>query len=227
MPTAISEPANAATGTAEMPRNASDRLKVIARIAPSAAPVDTPSVNGVASGLRNRPWKTTPADAKSAPTHAPASVRGSRATKKICASTLSANGIEKSKTRRRLTDVGPTSGASSSVTAVSAPNPATVRRKRRCSVIARSRPPARCSGHDETVSGGVTDHVRFDAVDRADVRRRQDLVGRAARDDHAVADQQRACSQSVPASPRSCVEMTIATRRSSCSRFRSDATSSW
>jgi hypothetical protein len=62
-------------------------------------------------------------------------VRGSRATKKICASTLSANGIEKSKTRRSSTEGGPTSGASSSVIAVSAPNPATVRRKRRCSVI--------------------------------------------------------------------------------------------
>ena len=87
--------------------NASDRLNVIARTAPSAAPVETPSVNGVASGLRSSPWKTTPAEAKSAPTQAPASVRGSRATKKICASTLSANGIEKSKTRRRSTTSGP------------------------------------------------------------------------------------------------------------------------
>ena len=58
-------------------------MNVIARTAPSAAPVETPSVNGVASGLRSRPWNTTPAEANSAPTHAPASVRGSRATKKI------------------------------------------------------------------------------------------------------------------------------------------------
>src|SRR5258708_5327678 len=79
MATAMSEPAKAATGTAEIPRNASDRLKVIARTAPSAAPVETPRVNGVASGFRRRPWKTTPAEPKSAPTQAPASVRGSRA----------------------------------------------------------------------------------------------------------------------------------------------------
>ena len=51
-----------------MPRNASDRLNVIASIAPSAAPVDTPSVKGVASGFRSSPWNTTPAEAKSAPT---------------------------------------------------------------------------------------------------------------------------------------------------------------
>jgi hypothetical protein len=72
MPTAISEPANAAMGTAEIPRKAMDTLKVIARTAPSAAPVETPSVNGVASGFRKSPWNTTPAEAKSAPTHAPA-----------------------------------------------------------------------------------------------------------------------------------------------------------
>ena len=84
---------------------------VIASIAPSAAPAETPSVNGVASGLRSRPWKTTPAAASVAPTSAPASVRGSRATKKICASTLSANGIDESNARRRLMDVDPTSGA--------------------------------------------------------------------------------------------------------------------
>ena len=42
-------------GTAEMPRKASDRLKVIASTAPSAAPVETPSVNGVASGFLSNP----------------------------------------------------------------------------------------------------------------------------------------------------------------------------
>ena len=68
--------------------------KVIASIAPRAAPADTPSVNGVASGLRSSPWNTTPAVASVEPTSAPASVRGRRATKKICASTLSANGTD-------------------------------------------------------------------------------------------------------------------------------------
>ena len=51
------------------------------------------------------------AEAASAePTMAPASTRGSRATKKICASRLSANGIDVSNTRRKSMDVEPTSG---------------------------------------------------------------------------------------------------------------------
>ena len=90
---------------------ASAGAKVIASIAPSAAPADTPSVNGVASGLRSSPWKTTPAVARVEPTSAPASVRGSRAMKKICASGLSANGTDQSKARRRLIGVDPISGA--------------------------------------------------------------------------------------------------------------------
>ena len=68
MATASSEPAKLATGTAEMPTPPSDQLNVIASIAPSAAPAETPSVNGVASGLRSSPWNTTPAAASSAPT---------------------------------------------------------------------------------------------------------------------------------------------------------------
>ena len=56
-PTAISEPAKLATGAAGMPSHDSDQPKVIASIAPSAAPAETPSVNGVASGLRSSPWK--------------------------------------------------------------------------------------------------------------------------------------------------------------------------
>ena len=96
---------------------------MIASIAPSAAPDETPSVNGVASGLRSSPWKTTPAAASVPPTSAPASVRGSRATKKICASTLSANGTDASKARRRLMDVDPTSGASDDRRQRQAPKP--------------------------------------------------------------------------------------------------------
>ena len=71
------------------PAAASCEGKVMASIAPSAAPAETPSVNGVASGLRSSAWNTTPAAASALPTSAPASARGSRATKKICASTLS------------------------------------------------------------------------------------------------------------------------------------------
>ena len=51
-------------------------LNVMTRIAPSAAPADTPSVNGVASGLRSSACMTTPAAASVAPTTAPVSTRG-------------------------------------------------------------------------------------------------------------------------------------------------------
>jgi hypothetical protein len=78
MPTAMSDPTNAATGTAEIPMKRSDQLNVIASTAPSAAPVETPSVKGVARGLRSSPWKTTPAAAKSAPTQAPARAAAAR-----------------------------------------------------------------------------------------------------------------------------------------------------
>ena len=81
-------------------------------MAPSAAPADTPSVNGVASGLRSSACSTTPEAASVAPTRAAASTRGSRATKKIWASTLSAQGIDVSNARVRLMDVLPTVGAS-------------------------------------------------------------------------------------------------------------------
>ena len=91
---------------------ASETGKVIASIAPSAAPAETPSVNGVASGLRSSAWKTTPDAASAAPTSAAASVRGSRETKKICASVLSANGMLRSNTRRSEIGAEPTIGAS-------------------------------------------------------------------------------------------------------------------
>jgi hypothetical protein len=96
-------------------------LKVITRIAPSAAPAETPSVKGVASGFRRSACMTTPAEASVAPTTAPDRTRGSRATKKIWASTLSANGMERSNTRARLIFVLPMSGASTQVTTASAP----------------------------------------------------------------------------------------------------------
>ena len=55
MPTAISEPPKLASGATGMPSEAMVGANVIASIAPSAAPADTPSVNGVASGLRSSP----------------------------------------------------------------------------------------------------------------------------------------------------------------------------
>ena len=68
-------------------------------------------MNGVASGFRSSACSTTPEAASADPTSAPASTRGRRATKKICASALSAKGIDESKTRQRLIDVEPMSGA--------------------------------------------------------------------------------------------------------------------
>src|SRR5262245_58550037 len=90
----------------------------ITTIAPSDAPADTPSVNGVASGFRSKAWKTTPAAARAAPTSAPAITRGSRATNRICASALSAKGIERSSARAMSMWVVPTRGASAPKPAV-------------------------------------------------------------------------------------------------------------
>ena len=156
---------------------------VIASIAPSAAPAETPSVNGVASGLRSSPWNTTPAVASAAPTSAPASVRGRRATKKICASTLSANGIDRSNARRRLIDVDPTSGASTIAASASSPkpmrggrDPAPDRHARVPGVYAPQR-------HDHEVAGaGVRLDLGLDAVERADVAARQHLGRRSGRE---------------------------------------------
>jgi hypothetical protein len=78
-------------------------------------------VNGVASALRSSAWNTTPAAASAAPTSAPATTRGIRATKKICASTFSLNGMDRSKTRARLIGELPMSGATRQVTIASRP----------------------------------------------------------------------------------------------------------
>ena len=63
MATAASEPTKLAAVTADTPDIDTCRRNDIASIAPSAAPAETPSVNGVASGLRSSAWKTTPAAA--------------------------------------------------------------------------------------------------------------------------------------------------------------------
>src|SRR5688572_12044524 len=119
-----------ATGTGEIGPSANDAPKMIASIAPSDAPAETPSVNGVASGFRSSAWNTTPADASVAPTIAAAMTRGRRATKKICASTFWSNGIDRSNTRARLIVVLPTSGARTVVATARVPNPASVSSRR-------------------------------------------------------------------------------------------------
>ena len=193
MATATSEPTKLATGTAGRPSAASDQPNVMASIAPSAAPAETPSVNGVASGLRSRPWKTTPAAASEPPTSAPASVRGSRATKKICASALSAKGIEGSSARRRLTCVEPTSGARITAARASAPKPriavaesAADRPRHGTRVRAAMR---RSRRHDEVPGCRVPVHIGLDAVQLADAGWREDVVGRAGGEHASVLQQ--------------------------------------
>ena len=100
-------------------------------MAPSVAPAETPSVSGEASGFLSRAWNTTPATAMPLPTTAAATTRGSRATKKTCASTLSAKGIEWLNARDRLSGVLPTTGANTHDAAATAPKPATVQARRR------------------------------------------------------------------------------------------------
>ena len=121
---APSEPAKLASGIVDSPKSATSALKVIASMAPSEAPAETPSVSGEASGLCSSAWKMTPDTASAAPTSAAASTRGTRATKKICASMLSAHGFERLKTSARRIGVLPIVGASSSASAVSRPKPA-------------------------------------------------------------------------------------------------------
>src|SRR4029078_11265124 len=52
----------------EMPNTVRLMCIVMASIAPSAAPLDTPSVSGVASGFRSSAWNPTPGAARRAHT---------------------------------------------------------------------------------------------------------------------------------------------------------------
>ena len=121
MAAAMNAPPRLANGTGDSGPSVTAAPNVMARMAPSAEPAETPSVNGVARGLRNSACKTTPAEASAAPTTAPANIRGKRATKKIWASTLSVKGMDLSNTLDRLMDTLPTSGASRHVANASAP----------------------------------------------------------------------------------------------------------
>src|SRR5947207_3948137 len=158
MAEATTAPARLASGTEASTQTAVLPPKVMASTAPSAAPVDTPSVNGVASGLPSSACITTPAAASVAPTIAPVSTRGIRAMKKICASTLSANGIDRSNARARLMWVLPTSGASRQAATASAPYAETIEARRVLSMDA-------LHGHDRQMSGASVElHVRIDVV---------------------------------------------------------------
>src|SRR3954471_8594175 len=63
MASAPSEPAKLAMVTDVRPNSENSRWNVIAAIAPSEAPADTPRVSGEASGLRSSAWNTTPDNA--------------------------------------------------------------------------------------------------------------------------------------------------------------------
>ena len=53
----------------------------VARIEPTAAPLETPRMNGSASGLRNIAWKLAPDTDRAAPTRMPSRMRGRRRSK--------------------------------------------------------------------------------------------------------------------------------------------------
>src|SRR5437588_3911155 len=119
-----------------------------------------------------------------APTSAAASTRGSRVRKKICASTLSANGCEPSNTRASEMCVLPASGANRQAIAASDPNPATVAaRRRRTSVDAANR------YHRHVPGARVVRHLDGNVKHLADDFRSQDAPDVALCDDAAAPDQ--------------------------------------
>ena len=130
-----------------------------------------------------------------------ASTRGSRATKKICASTLSANGMVRSNARVRLIRVLPTSGASrqraerqrrrtpSTVASERAPHGARRELNAPAADRASPPPPGPC-GHDDQVVGALVElHVGLDVVERRDVVAREHLGRRPAAMTSPVAEE--------------------------------------
>src|SRR6185437_16720945 len=97
---------------------------------------------------------------------AAASTRGRRARKKICASTLSANGVVRLKTWSSEILVLPTSGASRMAPAATAPKPMIVAHsRRRRSVCAGNR------DHRDMTGARVVADLGVDVVGGADARR--------------------------------------------------------
>src|SRR5690349_8219413 len=107
-----------------------------------------------------------------APTSAAATTRGRRAMKKTWASTLSANGIVRLKTRDRWMVVLPTIGASRHAAAVVAPKMARVTASRRRTSLRAGK-----WHHREMTGAWMSGDVGVDAVERADVRRVQHAIG--------------------------------------------------
>ena len=185
-------------------RTASRAPKVIAIIAPSDAPAATPSVNGVASGLRSSPERRRRPLPACAPTSAAASARGSRAMRKICASTLSANGTDaREDARPSESGVDPTNGA------------ATIASDRGLARAAPRRPGRRGGGPECDVTGRAERRRRrrVDVVQLADERRREHCRRPALRQHPAAATAARPRGTSPPRSAGR-----ASSARSSCPR---------
>src|SRR5258706_11781569 len=104
--------------------------------------------------------------------------------KKICASTLSANGSDRLKARASEMRVLPTSGASMQTMTSSAPKaPTVMSMRRRMSLRSRNR------HHRQMFCAGMKGDVRLHAVQRGDIGGRQHLCGLALRQDTAVSNQ--------------------------------------
>src|SRR5690606_22834498 len=76
-------PTNALTGTTLIPATCTADAHTMAQAAPKAAPDDTPSTDGLAIGLRNKPCSTAPERAKDPPTSPPSTTRGRRTCHKM------------------------------------------------------------------------------------------------------------------------------------------------
>src|SRR4029078_3268073 len=72
----------------ETPATAKLNPDFMYKAAPTDAPLDTPSVYGVASGLRKSAWSGRPPSASTAPLGKPRQTRGSRMRKSTSKSTL-------------------------------------------------------------------------------------------------------------------------------------------
>src|SRR5947199_667879 len=119
----------------------------------------------------------TPDSARPLPTIAAASTRGRRATKNTWASTLSANGIVRSRTRERRMDVLPTSGARRQTKTVTTPKVAIVANSRRRTSVG-----ARNGDHRQMAGTGMNRDVGVHAVQDTNVAAREHLGGLALRD---------------------------------------------
>ena len=228
MATAISEPANAATGTAEMPSDGDrpvegDREHGAERRAGRDAErerrgqrIAQQPLEHDARGGEER------ADAARRPACA-AAARRRRSARRRCRRTGSRSRTRARRSIERRPDERRQQQRDDGERAETGDRPDEPPR----SVTRGSgghRPPDR---HDHAVAGRVTRDVRLDAVDVAHVARRQHVVGRPVRDDLAVAEQHQPLAERRRRGRDRGSRSTIATRARACSGFSRTTTSSW